>query len=129
MNQKIRRFSVVLALLLALLLAACSPNTPAEDLQTPPVEEGATPGFDDQADLVVVGAGAAGIAAAVEAADSGCEDIILLEKTAILGGTAILSEGILSGYDTQLSQKHGAQRDRAGMLRPHDGDLRRADRP
>ena len=108
MNQKIRRFSVVLALLLALLLAACTPNTPAEDLQTPPVEEGATPGFDDQADLVVVGAGAAGIAAAVEAADSGCEDIILLEKTAILGGTAILSEGILSGYDTQLSQKHGA---------------------
>lgn len=112
------RLGILVVLILALLLSACAPKTAPEATQLPqntenienniPQNDADQPSFDDQADLVVVGAGPAGIAAAIEAVDQGCEDVILLEKTGILGGTAILSEGILSGYDTQLSKKHGA---------------------
>ena len=45
--------------------------------------------------VVIVGGGAAGVAAAVSSAQNGAQDIILLEKTAALGGNAIVSGGFL----------------------------------
>ncbi len=57
------------------------------------------------ADLVVVGGGLAGVAAALEAADRGAS-VLLLEKMAELGGSSVLSGGCLAfaGTDLQRAQ-------------------------
>ncbi|NLL87172.1 MAG: FAD-dependent oxidoreductase, partial [Syntrophomonadaceae bacterium] len=44
-------------------------------------------------EVVVVGSGATGLAAAIQARQLGC-DVILLEKNAMLGGTTLMVEGI-----------------------------------
>ncbi len=46
-------------------------------------------------DVVIVGGGATGMAAAISSAQNGAEDVILLEKTAAVGGNAIVSGGFL----------------------------------
>ena len=52
-----------------------------------------------QYDLVIIGAGAAGLAAAVEASDNGISSILLLEKDKYLGG--ILLQCIHNGFGLQ----------------------------
>jgi len=47
-------------------------------------------------DLVIIGGGAAGLAAAMSAYDNGIKDILILEKTDSLGG--ILNQCIHSGF-------------------------------
>lgn len=54
-------------------------------------------------DVVVVGAGAAGVSAAVEAYDKGA-NVILLEKTGAIGGTTATSQGMIAGYETYLTK-------------------------
>lgn len=46
-------------------------------------------------DVVIVGAGAAGMAAAVSCAENGAQSVTVLEKTASIGGNAIISGGFL----------------------------------
>ena len=55
-------------------------------------------------DVVVVGAGGAGVAAAVEAYDKGAQ-VILLEKTAAIGGTTATSQGMIAGYETYKTKE------------------------
>jgi 3-oxo-5alpha-steroid 4-dehydrogenase len=50
--------------------------------------------WDEEADVVVVGFGAAGCAAAWEAADAGAS-VLVLERTAAAGGAAAMSDGML----------------------------------
>lgn len=50
---------------------------------------------DLEADVIVCGAGASGIAAAVAAAESGAENVIVLEKTSNMGGNCLVSGGYL----------------------------------
>ncbi|MDN6627029.1 MAG: FAD-dependent oxidoreductase, partial [Pisciglobus halotolerans] len=63
--------------------------------------------WDQSAEFVIVGAGVAGLSAAIEAADLGFEDILLLEKLDLLGGSAFVSAGIMGGYDTELTRELG----------------------
>ena len=60
------------------------PATPLADLD----------GWDDQADVVVVGLGIAGTCAAIEASEAGA-DVIALERSAAGGGTSAHSGGII----------------------------------
>ena len=55
-------------------------------------------------DVVVVGAGAAGVAAAVEAFDKGAQ-VILLEKMAAIGGTTATSQGMIAGFETYKTKE------------------------
>lgn len=48
-----------------------------------------------ETDVVIVGAGATGMAAAISSAQNGAESVIVLEKTASIGGNAIVSGGFL----------------------------------
>jgi len=57
-------------------------------------------------DVVAIGAGAAGLAAAIEAVDGGL-DVIVLEKNGVIGGTTSRSEGIIQAAGTQLQLDMG----------------------
>jgi NADPH-dependent glutamate synthase beta subunit-like oxidoreductase/predicted oxidoreductase len=60
-----------------------------------------------KADLVIIGTGGGGMAAAVAAAESGVKDIIVLEKLRSIGGNTAMSAGLF-GIDSPV-QKRAAQ--------------------
>ena len=73
--------------------------------------------------LVVIGGGAAGLAAALEAHNNGIEDILILEKEPCLGG--ILQQCIHNGFGLhtfkeQLAGPEYAQRFIDKVIRLHD---------
>lgn len=80
-------------------LAGCS---------SPETTEGATTAqtWDEEVDVVVVGTGGAGYAAAIEAANGGAS-VLMLEKTNIIGGDSTLCDGILGGWGTKLAAAQG----------------------
>ncbi len=49
-----------------------------------------------QANIVIIGAGSAGLAAALTAAEAGLSDIVVLEKRGNIGGTSALAGGIFA---------------------------------
>lgn len=63
---------------------------------------------DTSCDIVVVGAGGAGLAAAVQAASMGA-DVIVLEKQGIIGGNTNYSTGGLNAAETSVQQSLGIQ--------------------
>ena len=62
--------------------------------------------WDQQADVVVVGGGIAGLSAAIEAANGGAS-VILLEKAADVGGVTKTSGGLIYASNTSVQQKYG----------------------
>ncbi len=62
---------------------------------------------DTSADIVVIGGGGAGLTAAIEAADAGAKNIILLEKMMQTGGTTATAQGMIAGYETQVQKAAG----------------------
>ncbi|MBU1361376.1 MAG: flavocytochrome c [Gammaproteobacteria bacterium] len=62
----------------------------------------------EQCGLLVIGGGAAGFAAALEAATAGI-DVTLLEKTADIGGSSAMSGGCLAFAGTDLQQAEGIE--------------------
>ena len=65
------------------------------------------PQWDREADVVVIGFGAAGACAAIEAAEAGCE-VLVLERASGGGGTSALSTGqIYLGGGTRIQQVCG----------------------
>lgn len=63
-------------------------------------------GFDQQVDLLVIGAGAGGMSAALTGAIHGLS-VLLCEKTAMVGGTTATSGGTTWVPGTELSRKAG----------------------
>lgn len=59
-----------------------------------PLEVGNVPAWDDEADVIVVGLGMAGAAAAIEAKRAGAE-VLVLERASEGGGTSKESEGMI----------------------------------
>ncbi len=64
------------------------------------VEEGEGETVELSADVVVIGGGGAGLAAAVTAIDNG-SDVIVIEKMATLGGSTIMAGGQFNAVDTE----------------------------
>lgn len=60
----------------------------------------------DAADVVVVGGGASGLAAAIEAAVAGAS-VLVLEKNAVPGGSSRLSVGSINAAGSRLQQQAG----------------------
>ena len=73
-----------------------------------PVEKRAAETTELTTDIVVIGAGIAGLSAAVEAVDKGA-NVILLEKQAVLGSSTTRSEGFVQGANTQLQRDNGVE--------------------
>ena len=68
-----------------------------------------------QADVVVIGAGAGGCAAAITAHDAG-DSVVLLEKAAFVGGTAFKSAGVLWIPNNFSLKANGVDDNRADCL-------------
>lgn len=77
-------------------------SAPGEPSQPPAQQEAA---WDREVDVLVVGSGGAGLSAAVEAADAGAQKVLVIEKLASMGGVTFLSQGIMSGFETQITKK------------------------
>lgn len=59
----------------------------------------------EQADIVVIGAGGAGMAAAVQAYDNGVKKLIVLEKMPMVGGNTIRATGGINAAETPQQAK------------------------
>jgi len=68
------------------------------------------------ADVVVVGSGPAGVAAAMEALEGGAKNVVLLEKSSRPGGKALIADGIL-GIQSSLSIANGVTLNVSEMLK------------
>jgi succinate dehydrogenase/fumarate reductase flavoprotein subunit len=69
----------------------------------------AVPAWDKEADVVVIGTGATGLPAAIQAREDGAA-VILLEASGDIGGHAILSGGNLPlGGGTSAQKKHNIE--------------------
>ncbi|MBQ2948252.1 MAG: FAD-dependent oxidoreductase [Clostridia bacterium] len=82
----------LISLLLALLVMAC-----------------AIPAMAEEADVVIVGAGGAGLSAALEAAAQGAEKVIVLEMTAKTGGALNYTSGSMSAAGTIIQKEDGIE--------------------
>ena len=79
----------------------------SSDTSVRPVPAAAISTWQDEADVVVIGFGAAGASAACEAADAGAE-VLVLERAAAAGGAAAMSDGfVYLGGGTPEQQKAG----------------------
>lgn len=122
--------SIALLLTSAMLFTACSQNTAsngtaataeatkaetaAEASTTPEtVPEGQETAY--QADVVVIGAGGAGMAAAIEAADQGAS-VVILEKMGFAGGNTVRSEGGMNATETVYQKEKGIADTKAAMI-------------
>jgi len=62
--------------------------------------------WDEEFDVVVVGSGFAGLAAAIEAKNSGCS-VTILEKMRTPGGNSIINGGIVAAAGSPLQDREG----------------------
>ena len=61
----------------------------------------------DRWDVIVVGAGLAGLSAAVAAREVGARRVALLEKDALIGGHSIMSSGYFNAVDPKRQTPQG----------------------
>jgi fumarate reductase flavoprotein subunit len=65
--------------------------------------------WDKQADVIIVGAGDAGLAAAIESADIGGSTLILEKMSTLKPTSSAMSGGTFAFAGTDLQQRHGVQ--------------------
>lgn len=103
--KDVKRFvTVALSCGLVLSLTACNQTKPTETSNS---EEVAS----ETADLVIVGAGGAGITAALTAVENGAEKVIILEKTDKTGGALNTTSGTISACNTKAQELDGLTED------------------
>ena len=61
------------------------------------------------ADIVVIGAGGAGMSAAIEAAQKGATNVVILEKMPFTGGNTVRATGGLNASETQYQKRDGIE--------------------
>ncbi|MEG1862801.1 MAG: FAD-binding protein [Oscillospiraceae bacterium] len=93
--------AILLSLALAASLCACGAKTVKNVVPEVKADETKT------ADIVIVGAGGAGLAAAVEAVTNGAKSVIIIEKTSTTGGSLNFTSGSMSGAETVIQQLDG----------------------
>ncbi len=72
------------------------------------VHEIAEPYWDEAYDVIVIGAGFAGLTAAIEASNSGAS-VVVLEKMRAPGGNSIISDGGIAAAGTPMQQRLGIE--------------------
>jgi len=64
--------------------------------------------WNETYDVVVIGSGFAGLAAAIEARNNGA-NVIVLEKMPVYGGNSIINGGVFGAWGTKLQQEAGVK--------------------
>ena len=87
-----------------------------EDFQKAAAQDD-TPGqtIEKEADVVVIGSGAAGIAAALEARRAGAS-VLVLEKLPHVGGNTYICGGIVYGTGSRIQAEYGLEGDSVDAL-------------
>lgn len=109
--------AAAMAAVMVLSLAGCGSNettqtSAAETTQAVSEEETtqqAEAEQNQQADIVVIGAGGAGMTAAIQAVQDGATDVVVLEKMAITGGNTTRSTGGLNAAGTKYQEADGIE--------------------
>lgn len=99
--KKLKLMSLALATVISASLFAGCTSKPAEenDVQT---ENQVTTVEKKSADIVVIGAGGAGMSAAMQAVQSGATNVVILEKMPQTGGNTIRTTGGMNAAETDL---------------------------
>lgn len=101
--MKKKYLSIIAAIsILTGVLASCTPDSPSST-STP--ESSST---SQDYDVIVVGGGAAGLSAAITASEDGAS-VALLEKLSFVGGSTILSGGIVYGVNSEIHKSAGVE--------------------
>ena len=95
--------ALILGLCLTVGLGGCA-NTPAEKTPETQPESG-----NEQFDIVIVGAGGAGLAAAVEAHEQGADNILVLEKMSFAGGITTMAFGGFNCTNSRFMDEQGKE--------------------
>lgn len=95
--------ALILGLCLTVGLGGCA-NTPAEKTPETQPESG-----NEQFDIVIVGAGGAGLAAAVEAHEQGADNILVLEKMSFAGGSTTMAFGGFNCTNSRFMDEQGKE--------------------
>lgn len=64
--------------------------------------------WNEETDIVIIGSGFAGLAAAIEAKEAG-SSVIIIEKMKGIGGNSTISDGVVAAAQTQMQQKMDIQ--------------------
>ena len=114
--MKKRIISSILALaMIAASFVGCGNTTEVvEETKTPAPQETKVetkvetkeeaPKYDKSVDFLVIGAGGAGLSAAIEASDHGVKDVLIVEKLPTIGGTTFISQGMIAGFDSKVQK-------------------------
>ena len=70
---------------------------------------GQTLGENKVADIVVIGAGGAGMTAAIQAVQDGATNVVIIEKTGMAGGNTTRSTGGLNASETTFQDRDGIE--------------------
>ena len=62
--------------------------------------------WDKEFDIIVIGSGFAGLAAAITAKEAG-QDVVILDKMPVNGGNSIINGGLLAAVNSKLQAKEG----------------------
>lgn len=67
-------------------------------------------------DVIVIGSGVAGLAAAVSAREYGAEEVLVVEGETVVGGSSRLSGGVVMGSGSELQRKAGIDDDPENLV-------------
>jgi len=65
--------------------------------------------WDQEHELVIIGSGFAGLAAAIQAKRLGAKDVVIYEKMAVFGGNSAVNGGLFGAPNTALQKKEGVK--------------------
>ena len=88
------------AVMMLSMFTACSTETPVDtgaELET------------KSADIVVIGAGGAGMSAAIKAVQDGATNVVIVEKTSMAGGNTTRATGGLNASETSFQERDGIE--------------------
>ena len=92
--------AAVLSLVLSMGLVGCSSSTGST---------AGTTSANEQYDIVIVGAGGAGLSAAVEASEKGAKNIVVLEKMSFAGGSTTMAFGGFNCTNSRFMDEQGRE--------------------
>lgn len=94
--------------LAALGLAGCAPQAGAQSTQAVASAGNLPESWDEECEVLVVGSGYTGLAAALSALEGGAQ-VKVIEKTAMVGGNSALAAGDMAVLNSSVQKREGVQ--------------------